>query len=153
VAKGLGIGRTTALQKKNRGVRGIATGNAHRRIVPKLLHNSLVPHSSPKRHPHFALSTRAGTDTLSNLLRAVMDSDEEAVVIAIDGAGAFDHVQRRATFCKLLRGPDLSCLVPFVHLFYGSGAEYLWEYEEAMSEQFAKEVGEQGGRSCQHCLL
>ena len=45
----------------------------------------------------FALQTRAGTDALAHAIQAITDMGENAVVVSLDGIGAFDHV-RRATF-------------------------------------------------------
>ena len=93
----------------------------------------------------FALSTRAGTDAPSHLLRATTETDPNVVVVAIDGVGAFDHIRRKAIFDKLLAVPKLQSLVPFVRLFYGSPTTYLWEDELDNSREAKQgEGGEQG---------
>ena len=44
----------------------------------------------------FALSTRAGTDALAMALRTATDEDEDAVILSLDGVGAYDHIRRAA---------------------------------------------------------
>ena len=100
----MGIGRMTALMKADgRGVRGIDTGNLHRRLVAKNLAQQFAFDIECNTPPsQFALFTRAGTEAMGHLLRAVTDSDDQAVVIAIDGIASFDHIRRRAgTSCYL----------------------------------------------------
>ena len=108
------------LRKDNSRIRGIATGDVLRRLVTRALaqqHAELfAEHTSPYQ---FALSTRAGTDCAAMLLKTALDLDEEAVVMSIDGIGAYDHVSRASIFQKLLATPALRHLTPFVRMWYG----------------------------------
>ena len=127
-------------------MRGIVSGSTHRRLVAKTLarqHSDAVYRAV---HPfQFALSTRAGTDAMGHLLRAVTEMEEDKVVIAIDGVGAFDHIRRARIFEKLMSTEGLSTLVPFVRLFYGEAAEYLWENDSGEVQTVTQgEGGEQG---------
>ena len=65
-----------------------------------------------------ALQTRAGTDAVGHALRVITDSDPNAVVISLDGIGAFDHIRRSAILAKMCSTPALADLVPYVRLFY-----------------------------------
>ena len=109
IAKGLQVGRLTALSEttaERTKVRGIVTGSAHRRLVAKTLAQQSADTFDKETSPfQFALSTRAGTDALSHFLRATTQLDENKVVVAIDGVGAFDHIKRKAIFQKLLEVP------------------------------------------------
>ena len=146
VARGIAIGRMTALDKGEGKVRGIVTGNCFRRLVAKTLAKQLASQIEEATAPfQFALSARAGTDALGHLLRATSGLDPDAVIIAIDGVGAFDHILRREIFNGLLDDPSLSPLVPFVRLFYGEPSEYLWEDSDGNARPVQQgEGGEQG---------
>ena len=103
IAEGLAVGRLKTLLKDNGKVRGIVTGKAHGRLVAKTLAQQFGTVFDEETAPYqFALSTRAGTDALSHLLRATTETDPNVVVVAIDGVGAFDHIRRKAIFDKLL---------------------------------------------------
>ena len=52
IAEGLGIGRLTALLKDNGKVRGIVTGNAHRRLVAKTLAQQFGTVSDGEKTPY-----------------------------------------------------------------------------------------------------
>lgn len=120
VVGGLVCGRMTALDKGGGRVRGIVTGNVFRRLVARTFsQQSGEAIEATTASFQFALSTRAGTAAMGHFLRTVTDMDKDAVVIAIDGIGAFDHIQRHAIFNKLMSTPDLEALVQFVRLFYG----------------------------------
>ena len=96
----------TAVQKKDGGVRGIATGTSFRRLVAKTFGPAVEATCSPF---HFALSTSAGTDCVGHAVRFATDANPEATVLSIDGVGA-DHVYRSAMMGKLLQVPSLQGL-------------------------------------------
>ena len=62
----------------------------------------------------FALSTRAGTDCVGHVVRALTDENPMVTVLSIDGVGAYDHVYRSAMMKKLFGVPSLRGLLPFV---------------------------------------
>ena len=79
-------------------MRGIVAGDAFRRMVGKVLARQYAKEFDQATAPfQFALSTRAGTDALGLLLRGVTDADPEAVVVSLDGIGAFDHLSVSAS--------------------------------------------------------
>ena len=64
----------------------------------------------------FAPQTRAGTDALAHALQAITDMDEDAVIVSLDGIGAFDHVRRAAFFKKLHEVEALRPLIPLASM-------------------------------------
>ena len=93
----------------------------------------------------FALRTRAGTDALALALRAATDEDPNAVILSLDGIGAYDHIRRDAMLGKLHRTPSLRRMLPFVRLFYGAPSTYLWSDDAGVTHNIAQgEGGEQG---------
>ena len=100
------MARLIALAKRSRGVRGIATGEVLRRLVARALAQQFGPELNAACMPYqFALGTRAGTDCLGLLLRALTDLDDNLVVVSLDGVGAYDHISRapmqKLDGCKL----------------------------------------------------
>ena len=113
--KSLMLATMRALQKKDGGVRGIATGSSFRRLVAKTLARQFGKAVEATCSPfQFALSTRAGTDCVGHAVRTATDRDPQATVLSIDGIGAYDHVHRSAMLGKLLEVPSLRGLLPFV---------------------------------------
>ncbi len=130
VAAAIALCRMTALLKDNGRVRGIATGDVMRRLVTRTLAQQFASQLAEATAPfQFALSTRAGTDCAALLLRSILDLDPEAVVVSIEGIGAYDHVSRAAIFEQLLAHDHLRDLVPFVRMWYGQQSTHLWQDE------------------------
>ena len=138
--------KMTALRKANGGVRGIAAGDVFRRLVTRAIAQQFADILNEETAPYqFALSTRAGTDCASMLLRSSLDQDADAVVVSIDGIGAYDHVSRSAIFSKLLACPSLHRLIPFVRQWYGGQSSYLWQDDGGQVREILQGEGiEQG---------
>ena len=84
-----------ALQKADRGIRGIATSTSFRRLLAKTLAKQFVVDVEQACAPfQFALSTRAATDCVGHAVRAVTVQYPEMSVLSIDGMGACFHVHR-----------------------------------------------------------
>ena len=64
------------------------------------------------------LSTRAGTDCVGRVLRAVAGANLSATVLSVDGVGAYDHVLRSATLERLSKMPRTRAILPSVRLSY-----------------------------------
>ena len=127
VARALAKGRLTALRKPTGKTRGIVTGATVRRIVAKTLAMQYADAIEKATAPYqFALRTRAGTDALAFALRTATDKDPDAVILSLDGIGAYAHIRRRAMLGKLYDTPELQTLLPFVRQFYGESSVYLW---------------------------
>ena len=93
----------------------------------------------------YALRTRAGTDALARTLHLLSEADSAAVVLSLDGIGAYDHVRRAAMLRALMAVPDLQPLVPLVRLFYGRPSTYLWTDDSGTVHEITQgEGGEQG---------
>ena len=115
----LSVGRITAVQFVVSKLRGIVTGNCHRRLVAKTLAQQKSKEIENVINPfQFALSTRSGIDFMGHLLGAATCFDTDKVVLAIGDMGAFDHIRRHSIISKLRNEPSLQALVPFVRLFY-----------------------------------
>ncbi|MEC7231521.1 MAG: hypothetical protein VXW31_01135, partial [Planctomycetota bacterium] len=124
VARALAKGRLTALRKPTGKIRGIVTGATVRRIVAKTLAMQYADAIEKTTAPYqLALRTRAGTDALAFALRTATDKDPDAVILSLDGIGAYDHIRRRAMLGKLYDTPELQTLLPFVRQFYGEPSE------------------------------
>ena len=136
----------TALQKPDGGVRGIATGTSFRRLVAKTLARQFGKAVEATCAPfQFALSTRAGTDCVGHAIRAVTEANHHAIVLSIDGVGAYDHVYRAAMMEKLHQVPSLQGLLPFVRATYANPTSYVWEDEDGVQHRIVQaEGGEQG---------
>ena len=115
------LANLTALQKKDGGVRGIATGTTFRRLVAKTLARQFSRQVTAACAPfQFALSTRAGVDCVGHVVRATADADGEATLLSIDGVGAYDHELRSSMLAKLFEVPRLRPLLPFVRSIYAA---------------------------------
>ena len=72
----------------------------------------------------FALSTRAGTECVSHMIRATMELDPELTVLFIDEMGAY-----------------CDALLPFVRMSYEQPSRYWWRDEESQKHVVSKEEG------------
>eukprot|EP00959_Pyramimonas_sp_CCMP1952_P418202 8761534-Pyramimonas_sp.AAC.1 len=59
-----------------------------------------------------ALQTKSGTEAIARILHYLTDADPDAVVLSLDGIGAFDHVKRAAFLRKLRYSPTQEHLLP-----------------------------------------
>ena len=108
----LGLGRMTALQKPDGGVRGIVVGDVLRRLVGRTVAQQLMPAVERYTAPfQYALKTRAGTECVAHVLQALTEADPNATVLSIDGISAYDLISLR-------RVPGGDQVLPFVRLFY-----------------------------------
>ena len=90
VADALVAARLAALQKPDGGVRGIATGTSLRRLVARTLARRFEGEIESACTPfQFALSTRAGTDSVAYMVRVITEERPTATLLSIDGIGAF----------------------------------------------------------------
>lgn len=146
VVEALRMARLTAPVKRNGGVRGIATGETLRRLVARTLAQQYGSEFAAACVPYqLALGTRAGTDCLGLLLRAITEMQDGRVVVSLDGIGAYDHIKRSAMLQKLRSLPNASAALPFVRLFYGRPSEYTWYDDEGCAHTILQgEGGEQG---------
>ena len=147
IVGGLRLGRLTALQKDNGRVRGITTVDIFRHLVARTLAQTYSEDIEEACSPfQFALSTRAGTDCVGLLTRATPDMDKQAVVVSIDGVGAYDHVHRASMLGKLQTLSRACAVLPFVRLFYVDASRYLWSDDAGQLHTIRQaEGGEQGG--------
>ena len=95
VMKAIRLGRMTALNKPDAGVRGVVVQDFLRRLVTRKLaqqfSQAVLKATSPFQ---FALSTRSGTEAVTHALQALTSLHEDATVVSIDCVGAFDFISR-----------------------------------------------------------
>ena len=146
MARALRQARLTALQKRDGGIRGIATGESLRRLVARTLAQTYVAEIEKECAPfQFALSTRAVTDCVGHLARAATELEDDLVVVSLDGIGAYDHIRRSSMLGKLRQLPAAQAMLPFVLMFYGSPSTYTWFDDDGVPfEVNQSEGGEQG---------
>ena len=140
------LGKMTAFQKPDGGVRGIVVGDVFRRLVARTLAKQFAEQAQVATHPfQYALSTRAGTECVAHVVQTLTSQDRSATILSIDGVGAYDSISRRAMFRGLMDMVDGEKLVPFVRLFYNSPSTYIWEDDVGEVRHVCQgEGGEQG---------
>ena len=102
IGEALTLGSLTALLKDNGKIRGIVVGDTFRRGVARTIaqqHASVFEESCMPFQ--FALSTKAGTDCVARVVRALTELDSKTTLLSIDGVGAFDHIKRSAMLFAL----------------------------------------------------
>ena len=76
ILEALRVGRLTALQKPNGGVRGIVAGDVFRRLVARTIAQQLGPAIERATSPfQYALSNRAGTECIAHAIQVLTDLD------------------------------------------------------------------------------
>ena len=130
------VGRMTASQKPDGGVRGIVVGDVVRRFVARTLAKQFGLQAEAATHPfQYALCTRAGTECVAHVVQALTNLDREASTLSIDGVGAYDTIGIA----------DGVKLIPFVRQFDSSPSTFLWEDEVGETRMIQKgERQEQG---------
>ena len=136
----------TALQKANGGIRGIVVGDVIRRLVAKTLAKQFMTRFEDATKPfQYALSTRAGCESIAHVVQVMTDRDPNCTVLSIDGVGAFDLVSRTAMMTAVHNMDQGEKLIPFLLQFYGHPSTHLWEDEEGTVHEIQQgEGGEQG---------
>ena len=82
-------GRITALQKPDGGVRGIVVGDILRRLVARTMAKQMAARVEAATAPfQYALTTKAGCESVAHILQSLTDQDERATIVSIDGVGA-----------------------------------------------------------------
>ena len=116
----LRMGRMTALKKRSGGIRGILVGEILRRLVFRLIAQSLGSALKTATAPHqCALTTRSGWESIAHALQGLTDLDPEATVMSIGGVGAFDLVSRASMLSVLRNAPGCDDALKLVLQFYG----------------------------------
>ena len=143
IVSALRMGQMTALQKANGGIRGVVVGDVIRRLVAKTLAKQFMTRfEDATKTFQYALSTRAGCESIAHVVQVMTDRDPNCTVLSIDGVGAFDLVSRRAMMTAVHSMDQGEKLIPFLLQFYGHPSTHVWEDEEGTVQQ--GEGGEQG---------
>ena len=144
VIDGIRLGRLTALNKPDGGVRGIVVGDIIRRLVARTMAKQVAKKAEKATAPfQYALSTKAGCECIAHILQALTDRDANAIVVTVDGVGAYDLISRNAMMEGILKMEDGDQILPFVRCFYGSPSTYLWEDEMGVAQEIPQ--GEEQG--------
>ena len=139
IADALRLGRMTALQKPNGGVRGIVAGDILRRLVARTVAQQMGKVVEAATRPHqYAMSARAGSECIARVIQVLTESNPRSTVLSIDGVGAYDSISRKAMLEALSRVPGGSQVLLFVRLFYGRPSLYLWEDNEGVVHRIAQ---------------
>ena len=152
IVQALSLSRLTALRKPGGGARGIATGDIFRRLVSTVLARAFANVFDEATRPYqFALSTRAGTDSLAAMLRAATELDPDATIVSLDGRSAYDSVSRAAILGKLTEvAPQV---LPFVRSLYARVSTYLWWDDDGRCHEIAQAEGVEQGDSLAPALF
>ena len=111
VLQALRLGRITALQKPDGGIRGKVVSDVFRRFVARTVAQQYAKLAEAATHPFkYALSTRAGTECVTHIVQALTTQDPEATILSIDGIGAYHS--RYAMFQGVMDMVDGDKLVP-----------------------------------------
>ena len=128
IVRALRLGRITALQKPDNGVRGIVVGEFIRRLVACTLVKQLSEQAKEATAPYqYALVTRAECECVAHVIQALTDLDDNATVVSVDGVGAFDLISENSMLSGLMGMREGEQLLPFAKLFFGDPSTYLWE--------------------------
>ena len=118
ILEAIRLGRLTALQKPDGGVRGVVVGDIFRKLVArtvaKQISNRVEVASAPFQ---YALKTKAGCECVAHFLQTPTDLDPEATVMSLDGVGAHDLISRNAVLEGLLRMEEGDQILPFGEMF------------------------------------
>ena len=139
------LGRVTALQKPDGGIRGIVVGYVLRRLVARTIVKQVEEGRSSHCSFQYALSTETGCECVAHILQTFTDVDERATIVSINGIGAYDLISRNAMLQGLPMMENGDRVLSFVRCFYGSPSTYMWEDEMGVSQDIPQgEGGEQG---------
>ena len=146
ILQAIRLGRLTALQKPDGGVRGIVVGDIIRRLVARTMAKQIAKKVETATAPfQYALKTKAGCECVAHVLQTLTDTDPEATVLSIDGVGAYDLISRNAMLEGLLRMEGGDQILPLCEMFLRRPSTYLWEDEMGVSQSIPQgEAGEQG---------
>ena len=81
ILEAIRLGRLTALQKPDGGVRGIVVGDIFRRLVARTMAKQISKRVEAATAPfQYALKTKAGCECVAHVLQTLTDLDPEATV-------------------------------------------------------------------------
>ena len=120
VVDALRMGRMTAIQKEDGGVGGVV-GDVFWRVVARTMAIQFSGRCEATTVPfQFALSTRAGCECLTHVMRGATGIDDRTFTMSVDGIGAYDWISRNRMFASLHRIVDRAQMIPFGRLLCGS---------------------------------
>ena len=146
VQEAIRLGRLTALQKANGGVRVFVAGDIVRRFVARTMSQQLMESVQAATAPfQYAMSTKSGCECIAHALQGLTELNPRATVMSIDGISAYDLVSRESMLQALADVEGGSQVLSFVSMFYGAPSQYLWEDSAGRVHTIKQgEGGEQG---------
>ena len=130
VLEGFRLGRVTALQKPDGGIRGIIVGDIFRRLIARTIAQQISKQVEEATAPHqYALQTKSGCECVSHMVQMLTQLNPRQTVVSVDGVGAFDLVSRNAMLQGLGNMTGGAQVLPFVRLFCSDPSTYVWEDE------------------------
>ena len=118
--EGVRMGRITALKKPNGGIRGIVVGDILRRLVARTMAKQMAARVEAATAPfQYALTTKAGCESVAHILQSLTEQDERATIVSIDGVGAYASSLATPCWKVLATVPEGDRLLPFVRHFTG----------------------------------
>ena len=132
VQEAIRLGRLTALQKANGGVRGIVAGDIGRRLVARTMSQQLMESVQAATAPfQYAMSTKSGCECIAHALQGLTEPNRRATVMSIDGISAHDLVSRESMLQALADVEGGSQVLPFVSMFYGAPSHACGRIQQA----------------------
>ena len=92
VLEGFRLGRVTALQKPDGGIRGIIVGDIIRRLIARTIALEISKQVEEATAPH----QKSGCECVSHMVQMLTQLNPQQTVVSVDGVGAFDLVSRNA---------------------------------------------------------
>ncbi len=83
--------------------------------------------------------------SIAHIVQTATDNDARAIVLSIDGVGAFGLISCRAMMTALHRMPGGDSILPFVLQFYGRPSTHLWEDENGTVHEIQQGEREDAG--------
>ena len=150
----LRLGRMTALQKPNGGIRGIVAGDTIRRLVSRTQWPSkwVVQWRRQKLPTSTHYRPVPDASAFLTLSRRCVKRTPETTLVSFDGVSAFDSISREAMLRGLLGVTDGEKALPFVRLFYGRPSQYLWE-DDSGNVHTIQQGRREGARGRSHAPL
>ena len=118
IVQAVRLGRMTALQKPDGGVRGIVVGDYFTRLVSRTLAKQFAQKAEDATSPFQC-------ECVAHMVQAYRV--HSATIVSVDGVGANDLVSRTAMLSGLMDMEEGDRLLPFVRLFYSDPSTFLWD--------------------------
>ena len=94
------------------GSHGIIVGDVLRRLVARTMAKQMTVRVEAATAPfQYALTTKAGCESVAHILQSMTDEGKRATIVSIDGVGAYDLISRNARLEGLVQEATGCCLL------------------------------------------